>query len=173
MVKKGAAATKAGTSGDELRAVRAQLAQFLDWQEAHVGFDAAVRGVPTQLRGTVPKGFAHSVWQVLEHIRIAQADILDFCVNPRYSHNMKWPDDYWPRSPAPRSAAAWNQALANVRRDRRAMQRLAADPRVNLLATIPHGSGQTCLREVLLFADHTAYHVAQIVDIRRALGNWR
>jgi hypothetical protein len=172
MAKRTAGGTKGGTAGGELRAIRAQLADCLDWEEAHVGFDAAVRGVPTKLRGIAPQGFAHSIWQVVEHIRIAQADILDFCVNARSSNTMKWPDDYWPKSPAPRSAAAWNEALAKFRHDRLAMQRLAADPAVDLLAAIPHGSGQTCLREVLLVADHTAYHVAQIVDIRRALGNW-
>jgi hypothetical protein len=112
------------------------------------------------------------VWQVVELIRIAQHDILDFCRNPGY-REMKWPDDYWPRLPAPRRAAAWARSLAAFRRERRAMQRLAADRRVDLFATIPHGSGQTYLREVLLAGDHTAYHVAQIVDIRRALGVWK
>jgi hypothetical protein len=153
-------------------ALRRQLVEFLEWRSAHVGFDDAVRGLPGRLRGTVPPGFAHSVWQVVEHIRIAQHDILDFCRNPGY-REMKWPDDYWPRGPAPRSAAAWARSLAAFRRERRAMQRLAADRRVDLFATIPHGSGQTYLREVLLAGDHTAYHVAQIVDIRRALGVWK
>ena len=80
------------------KALRAQLAEFVDWRHAHLGFDAAVKGIPPRLRGVVPKGFAHSIWQVVEHIRIAQADILDFCVNPKYVHDMKWPDDYWPRA---------------------------------------------------------------------------
>ena len=86
---------------------------------------------------------------------------------------MKWPDDYWPTSPAPQNAAAWTRSLADIRRDRKAMQRLAADARIDLFATIPHGTGQTYLREMLLVADHTAYHVAQIVDVRRALGDWK
>ena len=154
-------------------ALRAQLAEFVDWHNAHVGFDEAVKGIPPKRRGEVPPGFAHSVWQVVEHIRIAQADILDFCVNPKYRHDMKWPDDYWPKTPAPRSAAAWSKALAAIRRDRKATQRLALDRRVDLFAKIPHGTGQTYLREVLLVADHAAYHVAQIVDIRRALGIWK
>ena len=84
--------------------LRAQLADFLDWKSAHVGFDDAVKGIPAKLRGAVPKGFAHSVWQIIEHIRIAQHDILDFCRNPKYAE-MKWPDDYWPAAPAPRSTA--------------------------------------------------------------------
>jgi len=154
------------------KALREQLSEYLDWKNAHVGLDEAVKGIPPKLRGAVPKGFAHSVWQVVEHVRIAQHDILDFCRNPRYKH-VKWPDDYWPRTPGPKSASAWSKSLADFKRDRKAMQRLAADRRVDLFATIPHGTGQTYLREVLLVADHTAYHVAQIVDIRRALGIWK
>ena len=153
-------------------AFREQLSSFLDWKSAHVGFDAAVKGIPPKLRGAVPKGFAHSAWQVVEHIRIAQHDILDFCRNPGYEEK-KWPDDYWPKKPAPKSAAAWTKSLADFRRDRREMQQLAGDRGIDLFARIPHGTGQTYLREVLLVADHTAYHVAQIVDIRRALGNWK
>ena len=155
------------------KALRAQLAGFLDWKNAHVGFDDAVKGMPPKLRGAVPVGFAHSVWQIVEHVRIAQHDILDFCTNRHYKHTMKWPDDYWPATPGPKSAAAWTSALADVRRDRKAMQKLAADPAGDLFAKIPHGDGQTYLREVLLVADHTAYHVAQIVDVRRALGSWK
>jgi uncharacterized damage-inducible protein DinB len=155
------------------KALRKQLVDFLDWKNAHVGFDDAVKGVPPKLRGAVPKGFAHSVWQVVEHIRIAQRDIFDFCKDPNYEHTMKWPDDYWPTTPRPKSAGAWTKSLADLKRDRSAMQRLAADRRVDLFARIPHGTGQTYLREVLLVADHTAYHVAQIVDIRRALGIWK
>jgi uncharacterized damage-inducible protein DinB len=153
--------------------LRKQLAAFLDWKEAHVSFDDAVKGVPQQARGAVPDGFAHSVWDLIEHIRIAQHDILDFCRNPKYQHTMKWPDDYWPTNPAPKNAAAWSRSLAEIRQDREAMQRIAANGRIDLLAKIPHGGGQTYLREILLVADHTAYHVAQIVDVRRALGIWK
>jgi len=159
-----------GARADKL--LRAQLADFLDWKSAHVGFDDALTGLPAKSRGVVPKGFAHSIWQVVEHIRLAQHDILDFSRNPRYQE-LKWPDDYWPASPVPKSSAVWNRALADYRTERRAMQRLVATPRIDLLAKIPHGSGQTVLREVLLVADHTAYHVAQIVDLRRALGIWQ
>lgn len=155
------------------KALRAQLAEFVDWHHAHLGFDDALKGLPARLRGVVPKGFAHSIWQVVEHIRIAQADILDFCVNPRYVHDMKWPDDYWPLTPAPKSAAAWTKSIAAIHKDRKAMQRLAANPRIDLFAKIPHGTGQTYMRELLLVGDHAAYHIAQIVDIRRALGNWK
>jgi hypothetical protein len=109
----------------------------------------------------------------VEHIRIAQTDILDFCVNPKYVHDMKWPDDYWPRAASPGSASAWTKSLAVIRRDRKTMQRLAMNPRIDLFAKIPHGSGQTYMRELLLVGDHAGYHIAQIVDIRRALGNWK
>jgi uncharacterized damage-inducible protein DinB len=154
------------------RALRAQLADFLSWKNAHADFGTVVAGVPPRLRGVVPKGFAHSLWQLVEHMRLAQADILDFCVNPRYEHMMKWPDDYWPTA-APRPAAAWTKAVAAFRRDLKAMQRLALDPRVDLHANIPHGSGQTYLREILLLGDHNAHHLGQLIDLRRALGSWK
>jgi DinB family protein len=150
---------------------REQLRKLLDWGEAHVTFDAAVKGLPPRLRGVVPNGLQHSAWQLVEHIRIAQADILEFCVNPKYTHK-KWPDDYWPASASPKNAAAWTASLAAYRRDRKALQRLAADPKIDLLATIPWGSGQTYLREIVLVADHTAYHVGQLLLVRRALGAW-
>jgi uncharacterized damage-inducible protein DinB len=154
------------------RALRAQLVKLLDWREAHAGFDAAVKSIPPRLRGAVPEGWQYSAWQLLEHIRIAQADILDFCRNPKYQHK-KWPDDYWPQSPMPPRGAAWTKSLAGYRRDRKAFQRLAADVRIDLFATIPHGTGQTYLREVLLLADHTAYHVGQLIALRRQLGIWK
>jgi hypothetical protein len=112
------------------------------------------------------------MWQLLEHMRIAQADILDFCVNPRYTHAMKWPDDYWPAAPAPLTASAWTRTVARFRRDLQAMQRVATNPRIDLSAKIPHGTGQTYLREVLLVGDHNAHHLAQLIDVRRALGIW-
>jgi uncharacterized damage-inducible protein DinB len=154
------------------KALRLQMVDLLDWKSAHVGFDDAVNGMPAKLRGAIPAGFAHSAWQLIEHMRIAQHDILDFCRNPNYEEK-QWPDDYWPMVPGPKSAAAWSQSLAAYRRDRKAMQRLAADRRIDLFARIPHGSGQTYLREILLVADHAAYHIAQIVDLRRALGAWK
>ena len=154
------------------KALREQLVKFLDWRDAHVGFDAAVKGIPPRLRGVVPAGWEYSAWQLVEHLRIAQADILEFCVNPKYKEK-KWPDDYWPKSPAPRGAAAWSASVAVYRRDRKAFQRLAANPKIDLFATIPHGTGQTCLREILLVVDHASYHVGQIVTLRRQLGIWK
>jgi uncharacterized damage-inducible protein DinB len=151
--------------------LREQLARVLDWNDAHVGFDAAVDGIGPAHRGVVPEGMAHSAWQLLEHLRIAQHDILDFCVNASYKE-MTWPDDYWPADPQPPSEAAWDDAVAGYVRDRDAVKRLARDQKVDLHATIPHGSGQTYLREILLVADHAAYHVGQIVVLRRLLGIW-
>ena len=152
-------------------ALRTQLADFLNWRSAHVTFDEAVSRMPPRLRGAVPPAGTHSVWDIVEHLRIAQRDILEFCRNPRYKEK-KWPDDYWPKASQPKNAEAWNASLARFRADRRALQRIATDRRIDLFARIPHGDGQTYLRELLLVADHNAYHVAQIVDIRRALGVW-
>ena len=153
-------------------ALRQQLVKLLDSKEAHATFDAAVEGVPVKALGTVPKRWEYSIWQLVEHVRIAQADILDFCRNSKYREK-RWPEDYWPKMPAPKNAAAWNASIVAFRRDRKAVQRLATDPQVDLLAKIPHGSGQTYLREILLVADHNAHHVAQIIDVRRAIGIWR
>lgn len=152
-------------------ALRAQLAAFLDWRDAHADFDAAVADFPTHLRGVVPAGLPYSAWQLLEHLRLAQEDILEFCVNPNYKER-GWPDDYWPRGPEPPGAEAWDRSIAAYRRDRKAMQRLAKDPNIDLFAAIPHGSGQTCLREILLVVDHAAYHIGQLVLIRRLLDIW-
>ena len=119
----------------------------------------------------VPANGEHSLWELLEHLRIAQADILEFCRTAKYKEK-KWPDDYWPATPAPRSASAWTKAIADYRRDRKAFQRLASNTRIDLLATIPHGTGQTYLREIVLAADHAAYHIGQIVTVRKQLGIW-
>ena len=153
-------------------AIRDHLARALAWQEAQVGFDKAVAGIPADKRGARPPGCSHSLWQQIEHIRIAQQDILDFCVNAKYEHTRKWPDDYWPAAPEPGSAAAWDDSLAAFARDRGAMQRLARET-ADLTAPVPTGnSKQTYLRAILLVIEHGAYHVGQIVDLRRALGIW-
>ena len=154
------------------KALRAQLVKLLDFEEAHVGFDRAVEGIPARLRGTLPQGAEHSLWQLVEHLRIAQADILAFCRTATYKEK-KWPDDYWPLPLGPRNAAAWSKAIVAYRRDRKALQRLAANTTIDPLAAIPHGTGQTYLREILLVADHNAYHIGQIVALRRQLGIWK
>jgi uncharacterized damage-inducible protein DinB len=152
-------------------ALRAQLARLLDWEDAHLSFDAAVEGVPPKLRGAAPAGLPYSPWQLIEHLRLTQHDILDFCRNPNY-RELHWPDDYWPASAAPPKPADWDESIAQFRRDRAALQSLASDSKIDLFAQISHGSGQTYLRELLLVADHSAYHVGQLVTVRRALGAW-
>jgi hypothetical protein len=152
-------------------AIRDHLVRLLDWRDAHVEFDAAVDGIGPEHRGKTPAGLPYSPWQLVEHIRITQNDILDFSLNPSYREK-KWPDDYWPSYPAPPSEAAWDESIASYVRDRDAFKRCVRDQKLDLTAKIPHGNGQTYLREALLVADHTAYHVGQIVLVRRLLGIW-
>lgn len=153
------------------QALRDQLARVLDWNEAHVGFDKAVDGIPSDKRGARATGFEHSPWQLLEHMRRAQDDILDFCTNPNYVHTLKWPDDYWPSS-APPSDAAWHESVASFVKAREKVKALARDVN-DLTAPVPTGTAiQTYLRAILLVTDHTAYHVGQLVALRRALGVW-
>ena len=153
--------------------LRTQLARVLAWEEAHVGFDKAVESIPAADRGARARGFDHSPWELVEHMRIAQKDILEFCVNPSYVHTMKWPDDYWPETQAPADDAAWEKSLADYKADRDAVADLALDARVDLFALVPTGEGpQTYLRAILLVADHAAYHVGQLIAVRRALGIW-
>ena len=154
-------------------ALRDHLARALDWQEAHVSFEDALKDLPADKRGTRAPGFEHSVWELLEHLRIAQEDILDFCVNPKYVHTMQWPDDYWPRHPAPPNAAAWDESIASFNREREKLKALARETK-DLYAPVPTGkANQTYLRALLLVVDHNAYHLGQIVAVRRALGTWK
>ena len=157
----------------DLTAIRDHLARALAWEEAHATFDVAVGGIPAARRGARAPGFEHSAWQLLEHIRLAQDDILDFCVNAKYEHTMKWPDDYWPASPEPPNAGSWDGSLAEYARGREALQKLARET-PDLTAVVPTGkSGQTYLRSILLVINHSAYHVGQLVALRRALGIWK
>lgn len=153
------------------KSLRAQLVKLLDFREAHVDFDRAVKGIPLALRGKLPQGAEHTLWQLVEHLRIAQADILEFTLSTKYKEK-KWPDDYWPKALGPRNAAAWTKSITSYRRDRKAFQRFTANTKLDLLEKIPHGTGQTYLREILLAADHAAYHIGQIVALRRQLGIW-
>ena len=154
-----------------IAALREQLARFQDWREAHADFDAAVAGLPANLRGMAPPGLPYSPWQLVEHLRLTQADILEFCRNVDYVEQ-QWPDDYWPKSAAPPDDQAWDRSLAAFQSDREALQKMIQDPACDLFAKIPAGNGQTFLREFLLVADHTAYHVGQLVAVRRLLGAW-
>ncbi|MGI9167617.1 MAG: DinB family protein [Pyrinomonadaceae bacterium] len=151
--------------------LREQLIKLLGWQDAHVNFDVAVEGVPPQLQGVRPEGLPYSPWQLLEHMRLTQRDILDYCGDPAYE-TRKWPDDYWPQNTIPPTPEAWLESVAAFRADREALQRLIADPTLDLYAKIPHGEGQTYLREVVLVADHSSYHIGELVAVRRLLGAW-
>ncbi len=156
---------------DQNHELRRLLQKFLDWEDAHASFDSAVADVPPEVRGVQPDGLPYSPWQLLEHMRICQRDILDFCVDPNY-REPKF-EAYWPVTTAPPTEGEWDKSVASFRDDRERLRRLAADNSVNLFAPIPHGMGQTYLRELLLVADHSAYHVGQLVAVRRLLGNWK
>ncbi len=151
--------------------LRQHLARLLSWSDAHVTFDDAVAGLPTSARGRVPKGLPYSPWQLVEHMRLAQADILEFCIRRDYREK-EWPKDYWPPTAAPPTVRAWSASIAQFKRDRRALARLATNPRRDLLGRVPAGTGQTLLREIVLAADHAAYHVGELIVVRRLLGYW-
>ena len=151
--------------------LREHLLYLLKGGGAHLSFEEAVAGLPAELRGARPAGVPHTPWRLLEHLRIAQWDILEFSRNPRHV-SPKFPDGYWPEGDAPPDAAAWDRSVAAFRADLRALEDLVANPATDLFAPIPHGDGQTVLREALLVADHNAYHLGQLVVVRRALGAW-
>lgn len=152
--------------------LREQLIKLLYWHDAHVNFDDVVEGIPPPLQGVRPEGLPYSPWELLEHIRITQNDILNFCRNPAYEVP-KWPDEYWPKTMSPPTPDDWQKSVQAFRTDREALQALTADPALDLYAEIPHGEGQTYLREVLLAADHCAYHLGELVAVRRLLGAWK
>jgi hypothetical protein len=152
----------------ETVSLRKHLDNLLRMKGAHLSFEAAVAGFPAALSGVKPAGAPHSAWELLEHMRIAQEDILDFSRNPAYREK-KFPDDYWPATEAPPSEEAWSGSVARFQADLREMQALIADTGHDLLAKIPHGGGQTLLREALLVADHNAYHLGQLMFLRKML----
>jgi DinB superfamily len=151
--------------------LREHVLYLLHGGGAHVKFDEVIADIPLKLRGRKPAGLPHSLWMLLEHLRIAQWDILEFSRNPKYVAP-KWPEGYWPTTDAPPSPAAWNASIKNFRQDLKAMQDLVKDPKTDLFARIPWGDGQTILREALLIADHNGYHLGQMLDARRLLGAW-
>jgi hypothetical protein len=154
------------------QALRSQLAKFIDFGEAHATAESAMADLDPELQGTRPAGLDHSAWELLEHIRITQHDILDFCTNPKYEE-MKWPDDYWPKGAAPPSPDSWNKSIAQFKADCEKLRALARDTDIDLFAKIPHGDGQSYLRELLLAQDHLSYHTAQLVLVRKLLGAWK
>ena len=158
-------------SSKDLDVLRREVRELLDGGHAHPDFEAAIAGLPADLRGAKPPGLPHTPWRLLEHMRIAQWDILRFSVDPGHV-SPEFPAGYWPVGDAPPDEAAWDRSVAAFRSDLKAMIDLACDPATDLFAPIPHGQGQTILREALLVADHNAYHLGQLVLVRRLLGAW-
>jgi uncharacterized damage-inducible protein DinB len=153
------------------KALREQLVEMLNWGDAHADFNTTVKDLPAEARGKRPKGGAHSPWELMEHMRIAQRDILDFIRDAKHK-SPEFPAGYWPSGPAPANDQAWEKSAAAFRADLRALTDLVARESTDLLKPIPHGDGKTVLREVLLVADHTAYHLGQLVLTRRLLDAW-
>ena len=154
------------------KALRHHVLYLLRSGGAHLGFEKVIAGLPAKLRGAKPKGLPYTPWRLLEHMRIAQWDILEFSRNPKHV-SPEFADGYWPASDSPPNAAAWEASVKRFRSDLAAMQALVENPSTDLLARIPHGKGQTILREALLVADHNAYHLGQLVVLRRLLGAWK
>jgi len=154
------------------KALRKHLLYLLTDGGAHLDFDSAVKDMPFNLQGKRPKGGEHSPWEILEHLRITLWDILEFSRSPKHV-SPAWPSGYWPPTQTPPNEKAWNKSAAEFRRLMEGMVGLVEDDSLDLFAPIQHGDGQTILREMLLAADHNAYHLGQLVEVRRSLGAWR
>ena len=152
-------------------ALQEHLMKLLTEAQAHATFDEAMKGLDPELYGKVPEGAEHSPWQLLEHLRIAQWDILEFS-RDRNHVSPQWPEGYWPTDPQPPDAEAWDASIAQFKKDLEAMRSLIRDPNSDLFSRIPHGEGQTLLREALVLADHNSYHLGQLVLLRKLLGSW-
>ena len=158
-------------ASDPHKPLREHLLYLLRGGGAHLSFDKAVADIPPALRGRTVPPVPHSPWRLLEHLRICQWDILEFSRNPKHV-SPEFAHGYWPAAAAPPDDGAWDRSVAAFRADLDAMARLVEDPSTDLFARIPHGEGQTVLREALLVADHNAYHLGQLVELRRAIGAW-
>ena len=154
------------------KSLREHVIYLLNGGGAHVNFDDAVKNLPPEVRGKRPKGAEHSPWELLEHMRIALWDILEFTRNPKHV-SPEFPAGYWPANPAPPDAKAWDKSVNAFRSDLKALADLVADERTDLLSPLAHGDGQTVLREALVAADHNAYHLGELVLVRRLLGAWQ
>jgi len=149
--------------------LRDHLLEVLQGGSAHANFDAAMGDWPVQLAGVKVANFPHTAWMLLEHMRLAQWDILEFSRNSKHVSE-KWPEGYWPASDAPRNEKVWRASMAAFKKDLRTMEQLVASRKIDLFARIPWGDGQTILREALLVADHNAYHLGQLVMLRKSIG---
>jgi len=172
MKKKSSRSGRKTKGAESDHALRGHLLYLLGGGGAHVSFEGAIAGLPPDLRGVKPPNLPFSAWHLLEHMRIAQWDIVEFSVNPKHI-SPAWPEGYWPESDAPPSDAAWKKSIQQFRRDLKRMQALVANPHTDLYMPIPHGEGQTILREALLVADHNAYHLGELIVVRRLLGAWK
>jgi hypothetical protein len=167
------ASEKSQQTTDEQASLRKQLVELLQAGQAHVSFDDAVKDFPADLRSAVPDKLPYSAWQLLEHLRIAQRDILDFSAPPTGGyHPIAWPDGYWPKSPQPPSAHAWDQSIAAIHADLKTFIALIENPKSDLYKPFRWGEGQNLLREALLIADHNSYHLGELIVLRRLLGCW-
>jgi hypothetical protein len=160
------------TQDPNSKQLREHLIYLLNGGGAHARFDDVVKNWPEDLRGAKLEGLPHTAWMLLDHLRLAQWDILEFSRKSKHT-SPEWPKGYWPKTESPPSAPAWNKSVQQFRKDLKSMQALVANPKTDLYARIPWGDGQTVLREALLLADHNAYHLGQLVDVRRLLGAWK
>jgi len=156
---------------DPQKPLREHLLYVLKGEGAHAPFNQAVKDFPAKLRGQKVGNFPHTAWMLLEHLRLAQLDILEFSRNQKHV-SPPWPEGYWPKTEAPPNASAWDDSIKAFRKDLQEMEDLVSDAKTDLYAKIPWGEGQTVLREALLVADHNAYHIGQLVMLRRLLGAW-
>jgi uncharacterized damage-inducible protein DinB len=163
-------AAKSGRDVND-KALREQLGKVLDWREAHADWKQALAGLDPAHRGLRPAGSPHSVWDLLEHVRLAQRDIIDFALDPKHV-SPDWPSGYWPKSLAPADDAEWEKSVREFFHDLQEMEKLVSNPRTDLFEPIPHGTGQTFLRQILLLIDHNSYHLGQLVLVRRLLSAW-
>jgi uncharacterized damage-inducible protein DinB len=151
--------------------LRQHLISAIEGSQAHADFASAVKDFPEVHRGKKPAGASHSAWQLLEHLRLAQHDILEFSRDSTHQ-SPKWPEGYWPNEPTPPTPTAWDESIASFHKDRKAFLNLLSDPETDLYAPFPHGDGQTLLREALLILDHNSYHTGQLIMLRVELGLW-
>ncbi len=154
------------------KSLREHLVNVLSGHGAHIDWKATFAGVPPKMRGARPHGLPYSLWELLEHMRIAQSDILEFSRDAEHV-SPEWPAGYWPATQAPPNTQAWDKSLKSFEKDLAAMKKLVNSPKTHLFAKIPHGTGQTVLREAILVADHNSYHLGQALAVRRILGIWK
>ena len=154
------------------KALREHLVNLLSGGGAHIDWKGTLSGIPPKLRGVRPSDLPYSIWDLLEHMRIAQGDILEFSRDAKHV-SPEWPAGYWPAVQGQPSGAAWDKSVKSFGQGLEAMKKMVASPKTDLFAKIPHGTGQTILREALLVADHNAYHLGQVLTVRRILGIWK